>query len=118
MEKRRCAEMRTERSVLQMLFQSVFCPLQCATDRASVYTPLPGDLHDVHFLKIIGKQHLSLQRSQFLPDHMLYPLQKRLSGKPWTFIAVRQCIFHCESTPCRSSGLSALPARSFLSVWV
>ena len=86
-------------------------------DGAFVHAPVCGDLGQGLLLEVKGDEGLPLQGGQLLLHHPLHPLQLHLPGQPGAQIALIQYIFHSGSTPCRSSGLSAPPARSFGSAW-
>ena len=86
-------------------------------DGAFVHATVRGDLGQGLFLKIKGNKGLPLQGRQLLLHHPLHPLQLHLPGQPGAEVALIQYIFHSGSTPCRSSGPSAPPVRSFGSAW-
>ena len=86
-------------------------------DGAFVHTTVRGDLGQGLFLKIKGNKGLPLQGRQLLLHHPLHPLQLHLPGQPGAEVTLIQYIFHSGSTPCRSSGPSAPPVRSFGSAW-
>ena len=86
-------------------------------DGAFVHAPVCGDLGQGLLLEVKGDEGLPLQGGQLLLHHPLHPLQLHLPGQPGAEVALIQYIFHSGSTPCRSSGPSAPPVRSFGSAW-
>lgn len=91
--------------------------MQRPADGAFIHTQVGSDLGDVFIVEIVGHQNLLLSLGQFLSDHPVYPFALYFGGQAKGGHIFKKCIFHCDSSPFRSSVRSIRPVRSFGSAW-
>ena len=100
-------------SIFQVILQIFSGPGQGAADGASMYATVSCNIADPLLPIVVIQQDIPLCRCQNFFNHCLQPLQLHLPGKLVGKRDIKGCIFHFCSTPCRSSGRSVPPVRSF-----
>lgn len=90
--------------ILQKPSHFLLRPVEGSADGAFVDAPVTGDLGQGLVLEVVGLDGVALEVGQLLLEHLLHPLHLKLPGDVAEPAGATWYIFHCGSTPGRSSG--------------